>query len=105
MKLGNLLDIETQGRSVFCTDGIAPALLSGMSHGNTVPYIVEISKKQQIFGQLSKPYKSKEEGFTSLHEASIYNIGEKCCATITARYWKGIAGNGDNMIIEVEYDK
>lgn len=40
-KLGNIGDIVTQGRSVYSKDGIAPSLIAGMSHGNTVPYVTE----------------------------------------------------------------
>lgn len=43
-KLGNLGDIETQGRSVFDKEGISPTLIAGMDHGNTVPYITEEKK-------------------------------------------------------------
>ena len=43
-KLGNLGDIETQGRSVFDKEGISPTLIAGMDHGNTVPYITEERK-------------------------------------------------------------
>ena len=32
--------IGSQGRSVYDLNAIAPTLLSGMSHGNTVPYIL-----------------------------------------------------------------
>lgn len=38
-KLGNVGDIVTQGRAV-----IAPTLIAGMDHGNTVPYITEEKK-------------------------------------------------------------
>lgn len=40
-KLGNIGDVVTQGRSVFDKEGISPTLISGMSHGNTVPYVTE----------------------------------------------------------------
>lgn len=40
-RLGNVREIKTQGRAVFDSNGLAPTLISGMSHGNTVPYITE----------------------------------------------------------------
>ena len=40
-RLGNVGEIKTQGRAVFDSNGLAPTLISGMSHGNTVPYITE----------------------------------------------------------------
>ena len=40
IKLGNIGNIITQSRSVYDLNAIAPTLLSGMSHGNTVPYIL-----------------------------------------------------------------
>lgn len=40
-RLGNVGDIDTQGRRVYDKDTIAPSLLAGMEHGNTVPYITE----------------------------------------------------------------
>lgn len=43
-KLGNVGDIVTQGRAVFDKENIAPTLIVGMDHGNTVPYITEEKK-------------------------------------------------------------
>lgn len=40
-RLGNVGEIKTQGRAGFDSNGLAPTLISGMSHGNTVPYITE----------------------------------------------------------------
>jgi DNA (cytosine-5)-methyltransferase 1 len=39
--VGNVGGIKTQGRSVYLTEGICPTLTAGMSHGNTMPYIIE----------------------------------------------------------------
>lgn len=45
IKVGNIVGQgNSQGGSVFLTQGISPTLLSGMSHGNVMPYIVEIKK-------------------------------------------------------------
>lgn len=42
-KVGNVVGGgKSQGGSVFLSNGISPTLLSGMSHGNTVPYLIEI---------------------------------------------------------------
>ena len=49
IKVGNVGDIKTQGRSVYLSSGVSPTLIAGMSHGNTVPYIVEGSK---VIGQM-----------------------------------------------------
>ena len=35
----------------------------------------------------------------------IYDFNCKTVGTITARYYKGIAGHGDNLIIEVKSGK
>lgn len=40
-RLGNVGDIDTQGRRVYDKEAISPSLLAGMEHGNTVPYITE----------------------------------------------------------------
>lgn len=38
----------------------------------------------------------------SLNDASICNINKECASTITARYYKGIGANHDNMVMEVK---
>lgn len=43
-KLGNVGDVVTQGRAVFDKENIAPTLIAGMDHRNTVPYITEERK-------------------------------------------------------------
>ena len=40
IKIGNYALKKTQGRSVYSGGGIAPTLTAGMTHGNTVPFIV-----------------------------------------------------------------
>lgn len=35
---------KSQGGSVFLVNGICPSLLSGMSHGNVMPYVVEVKE-------------------------------------------------------------
>ena len=40
IKLGNIANKNTQGRSVYHIGGICPTLTAGMTHGNTVPFIV-----------------------------------------------------------------
>jgi hypothetical protein len=34
----------TQSRSVYLVEGLSPTLAAGMTHGNTIPYIVEIEE-------------------------------------------------------------
>lgn len=42
-KLGNIVGSgKSQGGGTYSTDGICPTLISGMNHGNTMPFIVEI---------------------------------------------------------------
>lgn len=48
---------------------------------------------------LDKPY-SEENGFASIKDASIMDIDNDYSKTIVSRYYKGIAGNGDNMVLE-----
>lgn len=40
ISLGNISGLKTQSRAVYDVKGICPTLTSGMSHGNTVPYII-----------------------------------------------------------------
>jgi hypothetical protein len=42
--IGNAAGKTTQGRSVYSPFGLCPTLTAGMTHGNTVPYIVEITE-------------------------------------------------------------
>lgn len=45
LKVGNIVGGgKAQGGSVYLGGGISPSLLSGMSHGNVMPYIVEVKK-------------------------------------------------------------
>jgi len=44
LMVGNVGGVHTQGRSVYLTDSLSPTLTAGMTHGNTVPYIVEITE-------------------------------------------------------------
>ena len=39
-KVGNVSGGITQSRTVYLDDGISPTLTAGMTHGNTIPYIV-----------------------------------------------------------------
>jgi len=41
-----------------------------------------------------------DNGFTSLHDSKINNIGKTYCGTITARYYKGIGGSSDGLVLE-----
>lgn len=44
MLIGNSGGGTTQGRSVYLAEGLSPTLTAGMTHGNTVPYIIEIEE-------------------------------------------------------------
>lgn len=45
--------------------------------------------------------KTNKKGFLSINEAGLMKIGTDIASTITARYYKGVSGNGDNMVIEM----
>jgi hypothetical protein len=42
--IGNAGGVQTQGRSVYLTSGLCPTLAAGMTHGNTMPFIIEITR-------------------------------------------------------------
>lgn len=44
MLVGNVGGGTTQSRSVYLVEGLSPTLAAGMTHGNTIPYIVEIEE-------------------------------------------------------------
>ena len=47
IKVGNVVgNGKSQGGCVFNVDGISPTLLNGMSHGNVMPFIVEVKKNE-----------------------------------------------------------
>lgn len=50
---------------------------------------------------LAKLNKMPEGSLTSLKDAEVCDIDAELFSTITARYYKGIAGHKDNMVIEV----
>ena len=43
--VGNLGGVNTQSRSVYLGNGLSPTLNAGMTHGNTIPYIVEVKEE------------------------------------------------------------
>ncbi len=44
IKVGNVVGGgKAQGGSVYLVNGISPSLLAGMSHGNVMPFIVEVN--------------------------------------------------------------
>lgn len=47
------------------------------------------------------PCQLDKSDFQTLDEAGIKNVNTDVAGTISARYYKGIRGNGDNMVIEV----
>lgn len=50
-----------------------------------------------VFGKLNKP--STENGFGCYSEATITNVNSPVASTICARYYKGISGDRDNLVI------
>lgn len=40
MKIGHVGNGKTQAKTVYSTHDTSPTLIAGMSHGNTMPYIV-----------------------------------------------------------------
>lgn len=44
-KVGNIVGAgKAQGGGTYLVQGICPTLLSGMSHGNVMPFIVEVKR-------------------------------------------------------------
>lgn len=50
---------------------------------------------------LVKLDKAQDDGFMALDDAGLCNIDCPWASTITARYYKGIGNNRDNMVMEV----
>ena len=100
-QLGNLTEDakrENPGRRrVYDPNGLSPTLQAAMGNGgNLQPFVVVENKAiKKIPCQLDK------SDFQTLDEAGIKNINTDVAGTISARYYKGIGGNGDNMVIEV----
>ena len=46
--VGNISDGKTQSRTVYMADGLCPTLCSGMDHGNTIPYVIEIKGVDKV---------------------------------------------------------
>ena len=57
----------------------------------------------QYIVKLDRPY--LQDGFTSMDDVGIRDIGFLYFGTITARYHKGIGANGDNMVLEIINDE
>ena len=61
--------------------------------------VLECSKSKCIPCQLDK---ISDGRFLSLKDAKLCKVGCDVASTIVARYYKGIAGNHDNMVITKE---
>lgn len=60
---------------------------------------------KQIHGKLFKQLPGHSDWLPP-EKQSIYAVGEGIASTITSRYYKGIGGHGDNLIIvEVKDEK
>lgn len=59
--------------------------------------VVEITSKETIPCKLAKVDRG---GFLSMNDAKLNPNTENVASTVTARYYKGIGGNGDNAIVE-----
>ena len=45
IKLGNIVGGgQSQGGSTYSPKGICPTLLQGMSHGNVMPFVIEVKR-------------------------------------------------------------
>ena len=67
-KLGNIGNGKSQSRTVYGIRGVSPTLTSGMTHGNTIPYIV-MENEMKVLGHM-------EEG--SNQRYVLYDKNEEC---------------------------
>lgn len=64
--------------------------------------ITTVQKDNLLLEAVKKiPCQLDKSDFQTLDEAGIKNVNTDVAGTISARYYKGIGGNGDNMVIEV----
>lgn len=92
--VGNIGGIITQGRSVYLSDGISPTLLAGMSHGNTMPYIIE----EEIMNEDAKIKCVGNTGEANTQSRSVY-LDDGISPTLTYRMGRS---NAIPFIIEEE---
>lgn len=59
---------------------------------------------EKIPARLNKCDNGNSEHFQGLYDSSLDNIGNDVAGVITARYYKGIGANADNVVIEKESD-
>lgn len=52
--------------------------------------------------KLDKMTEGENGKFARLENARIHAVGTPTASTITARYYKGASGHGDNLVIEVD---
>jgi DNA (cytosine-5)-methyltransferase 1 len=81
---------SSQGNRVYDTDGISCTLASQAGG---------MGAKTGLYMMPAKINKMKNGSFCSIHEASLRDIGTETASTITARYYKGASGHGDNVVI------
>lgn len=62
--------------------------------------VIEVKQSENIIGQIPCKFdKNNGNGFKSINEATVRNLNAKVTSTVTARYYKGISANNDNMVI------
>ena len=73
--LGNVGEERTQGRKVFDSNGVCPTLLSGMTHGNTIPYITEVQKLGHLDENSNQRYVVYDSGAVSPTLQAVMGTG------------------------------
>ena len=68
--VGNIGGGQTQSRTVYMPQGLSPTLCSGMEHGNTIPYIVEVKKMDvEVIGKMDHTLDNTFESANRVYNA------------------------------------
>lgn len=91
--VGNIGGGQTQSRMVYMPQGLSPTLCSGMDHGNTIPYIVEVKKMDiEVIGKMDH---TLDNTFESANR--VYNAEKVAPSIITMG-----GGNLQPKVLEVQ---
>lgn len=97
----NGFETSNARRVVNASKGTSPTILA-RDYKDPIRILTKVNSDYQRDKTFPCKLDKMPEGtLTSLNNATICDIGTKVASTVTSRYFKGIGGHKDNMVLEV----